>query len=119
MLGGDLTGRGDHTEWSIRFADLIEAAGKVGLIAQCVPLFDLLEVDPTVRVASYLDLRRIQGAGGKAPTIARTAEEIVRRHPVLTRLFEFEFPEIGSRRWPDPGAKVGAAEAFWALLLRT
>ncbi len=119
MWGGDLTGRGDHTEWSIRFADLVEVAKGAGLQAQCVPLFDLLDVDRTVRVASYLDLRQLQAAGGKAPTIARTAEEVRRRHPVLTRMFDFEFPEIGGRRWPDPGASVGAAEAFWALLLCT
>lgn len=119
MWGDDLAGGGDHTEWTIRFADLIDRARSAGLQAECVPLFDLLDVDRTVRVASYLDLRRLQAAGGDCPTIARTAEEIRRRHPVLTRLFEFEFPEIGSPRWPDPGAPVGAADAFWALLLRT
>ena len=111
-------GVGDHTEWTIRFADLIEEAERCGISAECVPLFDLLEVDRSVRVASSLDLRRLQAAGGKAPTIARTADEIRRRHPVLTRLFEFEFPKIGSGRWPDPGAKVGASEAFWALILK-
>ena len=87
------------------------------MTAQCVPLFDLLGVDRSVRVASYLDLRRLQAAGGRAPTIARTAEDVARRHPLLTRFFAFEFPEIGSRRWPDPGAPVGAAEAFQALLI--
>lgn len=110
-------GRGDHLEWTIRFVDLLEQARSCGLKARCVPLFEVLGVDRSVRVASYLDLRRLQAAGGRAPTIARTADDIARRHPLLTRLFAFEFPEIGSRRWPDPGAPVGAAEAFQAMLI--
>jgi len=111
-------GRGDHLEWTIRFADLLDLARALGMRARCVPLFEVLGVDPSVRVASYLDLRRLQAAGGRAPTIARTAEDIARHHPLLTRLFAFEFPEIGSPRWPDPGAPVGAAQAFQALLIK-
>ena len=116
-MWGDL-GAGDHEEYTIRFPDLADAACAAGLDATVAPLFDVLGIDGSVRVASYTDLRRLAALVPATPIIAQPADEVRRRHPVLTRLFAFEFPRLDSSRFPDAGPGPGAAEAFQVLMLR-
>jgi SAM-dependent methyltransferase len=111
-------GGGDHTEHTVHFPSLESVARAHGLEARVVPLYDLLGIDGSVRVASHTDLRRLAALVPGTSMVAVTAEELRRRHPWLTRLFRFELPRLDSPRFPDAEAGIGAAEAFKALLLR-
>ena len=110
-------GEGEHTEWSIDFRQLREAAAQAGLEVDELPLHELLAADLSVRCASYTDLWRLRRLTA-ADVFALPAEEMRRRHPWLSRLLALELPEIGSPRWPDATAPAGFAQLFRALLLR-
>jgi SAM-dependent methyltransferase len=116
-LSGSL-GRGGHLEHSIHFGHLEAAARALGLEVQRVKVADLLGLDRTVRVASYHDLLRLRRFVPDLPIVAVPRAELEARHPVLTRIFRFEFPPIGSAGFPHPGTRGGFAELFVALLLR-
>jgi SAM-dependent methyltransferase len=111
-------GRGDHVEHSIHFGHLARAASALGLGVERVLLADLLEVDRTQRVASYHDVMRLRRFVPSLPVLAHPKAVLEARHPVLRRIFHFEFPEVGSRRFPDPGASGGFCQLFWALVLK-
>lgn len=110
-------GRGRHVEHSIHFGHLETVARRLGLEAQRVLLADLLGFDRRARVASYPDAIRFRRLVPSLPVLAHPKEELEARHPWLTRLFHFEFPEIGSPRFPDPSARGGLCQLFHALLL--
>ncbi|MGQ0506422.1 MAG: class I SAM-dependent methyltransferase [Myxococcaceae bacterium] len=111
-------GKGDHVEHSIHWGQLETVAKALGLQTERVPLADLLEVDRRMRVASYVDVLRLRHLVPRVPILAFPKEELEARHPLLTRFFRFEFPEIGSPRFPDPQASGGFCQLFHALLLR-
>jgi SAM-dependent methyltransferase len=111
-------GRGGHLEHSIHFGHLEAAARALGLEVQRVKVADLLGLDRTVRVASYHDLLRLRRFVPDLPIVAVPRAELEARHPILTRIFRFEFPAIGSAGFPHPGTRGGFAELFSALLLR-
>ncbi len=110
-------GAGDHVEHSIHFGHLEQAAHALGLRAERLLLADLLGVDRKVRVTSYADVMRLRRLVPRLPVLAFTREELEQRHPVLTRIFRFDLPEIGSPRFPDPQADGGFCQLFHALLL--
>lgn len=110
-------GIGRHVEHSIHFGNLEMAARALGLRDERPLLADLLGVARQVRVASYLDCLRLRRIIPALPILAYPRDELVRAHPLLTRIFAFEFPEIGSPRFPDPQARGGFCQLFWALLL--
>lgn len=116
-MAGDL-GAGAHDEYTIHFPHLVEAAQRHGLQSDLVSLFALLQIDGSRRVASYTDLRRLATLIPSTPMISVTAEELIKRHPILTRLFHFDLPRLDSPRFPDTAGGTGAAEAFKALLLK-
>ncbi len=111
-------GSGHHVEHSIHFGHLARAARALGLEAERVNLADLLGVNRNIRVASYADLLRLRRLVPSLPVLAFTQEELEARHPFLTRVFHFEFPQIGSPRFPNPLARSGFCQLFEALLLR-
>jgi hypothetical protein len=53
----------------------------------------------------------------RLPVLAFTQDELKARHPLLTRVFRFDFPAVGSPRFPDPLAGGGFCQLFHALLL--
>lgn len=116
-LEGSL-GTGRHVEHSIHFGHLALAAAQLGFQVERVLLADLIGVDRTARVTSYPDVMRLRRFVPRLPVLAHPKAELERMHPVLTRLFRFELPEIGSPRFPDPQAKGGFCQLFHALLLR-
>ncbi len=107
-----------HTEYSIRFDHLARAAQILGFSVERVPLADLLEIDRRCEVTSYPDLVRLRRFNPRLPVLAHTREHIEAQHPWLTRIFEFEFPEIGSPRFPNATPRGGFSQLFHALLLR-
>lgn len=111
-------GAGRHVEHSIHFGQLEAAARARGLDAERVILADLLEIDRSMRVASYPDVLRLRRLVPSLPVLAHPKEELERRHPFLTRFFRFDFPPIGSAAFPDPKARAGFCQLFHALLLR-
>lgn len=117
LLEGGL-GRGRHVEHSIHFGHLERAATALGLSCERLLLADLLGVDRSVRVASYLDVMRLRRLVPNLPVLAWPKAELEKRHPLLTRFFRFELPEVGSPSFPDPQARGGFCQLFQALLLR-
>jgi SAM-dependent methyltransferase len=111
-------GKGRHVEHSIHFGHLERVAHAFGLEVERVLLADLLGIDRSMRVASYDDLMRLRRLVPKLPVLAYPRAELEAMHPVLTRIFRFEFPEIGSPRFPDPKSNGGFCQLFYALLLR-
>jgi SAM-dependent methyltransferase len=107
----------EHTEWSIDFRQLRAAASECQLEAEELPLHELLGADLSVRCASYTDLWRLRRFVS-CEVFAAPAEEVRRRHPLLSRLLALELPALGSPRWPDAFAPAGFAQLFRALLLR-
>ena len=107
-----------HTEYSIRFDHLARAAQVLGFTVERVPLADLLGIDRGCQVTSYPDLVRLRRFNPRLPVLAHTRESIEAKHPWLTRFFEFEFPEIGSPRFPNATPHGGFSQLFHALLLR-
>ncbi len=110
-------GAGDHVEHSIHFGQLEAAARALGLTAERVLLAELLGVRRDVRVASYQDVMRLRRLVPRLPVLAHPRAQLEARHPVLTRLFRFDFPEVGSPRFPDPLARQGFCQVFHALFL--
>ncbi|HYR18886.1 MAG TPA: class I SAM-dependent methyltransferase [Myxococcales bacterium] len=108
---------GEHTEWSIDFRQLRAAATGGGLEAEELPLHELIGADLSVRCASYTDLWRLRRFVS-CEVFAAPAEEVRRRHPLLSRLLALDLPPLGSPRWPDATAPAGFAQLFRALLLR-
>jgi SAM-dependent methyltransferase len=115
LVAGFSAGR--HVEWSVDFRALRESAAAAGLGVSEMPLHELIGADLSVRCASYTDLWRLRRVT-RAPVFAAPAEEVRRRHPLLSRLLALELPPLGSPRWPDAGASGGFAQLFRALLLR-
>jgi SAM-dependent methyltransferase len=115
LVAGFSAGR--HVEWSIDFRALREAAAAAGLAVAEIPLHELIGADLSVRCASYTDLWRLRRVA-RAPVFAAPAEEVRRRHPLLSRVLALELPPLGSPRWPDAGASGGFAQLFRALLLQ-
>ncbi|MFL5309908.1 MAG: class I SAM-dependent methyltransferase [Myxococcales bacterium] len=113
----DGTRAGRHTEWSIDFRQLRAASAECQLEVEELPLHELLRADLSVRCASYTDLWRLRRFVS-CEVFAAPAEDVRRRHPVLSRLLALELPPLGSPRWPDAGAAAGFAQLFRALLLR-
>ncbi len=111
-------GRGRHHEHSIHFGQLEQVARALGFSTERVPLHVLVGADPALRVASYLDLLRLRRFVPSLPVFAFPGSELQRRHPVLTRLFRFDFPPLGSPRFPEPQATGGFFQLFHALILR-
>lgn len=109
--------RDEHAEWSIDFRQLRAAAGECGLAVEELPLHELIGADLSVRCASYTDLWRLRRFVS-CEVFAAPAEEVRRRHPLLSRLLALEMPPLGSPRWPDATAPAGFAQLFRALLLR-
>ena len=107
----------EHTEWSIDFRQLRAAACESGLDVEELPLHQLLEADLSVRCASYTDLWRLRRFVS-CEVFAAPADEVRKRHPLLSRLLALELPPLGSPRWPDATAPAGFAQLFRALLLR-
>ncbi|HVE82216.1 MAG TPA: class I SAM-dependent methyltransferase, partial [Myxococcales bacterium] len=116
-LSGAL-GRGGHLEHSIHFGELQSACLALGFQVERLKVAELLGLDGSVRVASYHDLLRLRRLVRDLPIYAFPKEELEARHPVLTRLFRFELPPIGSPAFPHPGTQGGFAQLFEALLLR-
>jgi SAM-dependent methyltransferase len=108
---------GQHTEWSVDFRQLRAVAAGCRLEVEELPLHELLDADLSVRCASYTDLWRLRRFVS-CEVFAAPAEDVRRRHPLLSRLLALELPPLGSPRWPDAGAKAGFAQLFRALLLR-
>lgn len=111
-------GRGEHVEHSIHFGELEARCRSLGFQVERVKVAQLLEIDPTVRVASYHDLLRLRRLVPSVPIVAFAMEELISLHPLVTRFFRFEFPSIGSPGFPHPGTQGGFAELFEALLLK-
>ena len=110
-------GQGEHLEWSIDFRQLRDAAEGAGLAVEQLPLHELLGADLSVRCASYTDLWRLRRFTS-CEVFAAPAEEVRRRHPLLSRLLSLELPLLGSPHWPDATASGGFAQLFRALILR-
>ena len=113
----DGTRAGEHTEWSIDFRQLRAAAAECQLEVEELPLHELLGADLSVRCASYTDLWRLRRFVS-CEVFAAPAEEVRKRHPLLSRLLALELPPLGSPRWPDAHAAAGFAQLFRAILLR-
>lgn len=111
-------GSGRHREHSIHFGHLEAAARALGFSVERVLLCELLEIDQTARVASYADVRRLRRLIPSLPVLAHPKEELELRHPILTRLFHFDFPPIADPRFPSPTTHGGFCQLFFALLLR-
>lgn len=111
-------GRGGHLEHSIHFGELESACRGLGFEVERLKVADLIGLDRSVRVASYHDLLRLRRLVRDLPIYAFPKEELEARHPLLTRIFRFELPPIGSAGFPHPGTRGGFAELFEALLLR-
>ena len=109
--------RGEHVEWSIDFRDLRAAAADARLEVEELPLHELLGADLSVRCASYTDLWRLRRFIS-CEVVAVPADEVRRRHPLLSRLLALDPPALGSHRWPDATASAGFAQLFRALILR-
>ncbi len=109
--------RDEHAEWSIDFRQLRAVAGECGIAAEELALHELIGADLSVRCASYTDLWRLRRFVS-CEVFAAPADEVRRRHPVLSRLLALEMPPLGSPRWPDATAPAGFAQLFRALLLR-
>jgi hypothetical protein len=111
-------GAGKHTEHSIHFGHLEGAARAHGLQTERHLLADLLGFDRSVEVASYPDVLRLRRFVPSLPVLAHPRAELEARHPLLTRFFRFDFPTVGSPRFPEPQARGGFCQLFCALLLR-
>jgi SAM-dependent methyltransferase len=111
-------GAGRHTEYSLHFGQLEQAARALAFEVERILLADFLHMRKEVRVASYADVLRMRRLISSLPVLAHPMEELRRRHPILTKLFHFDFPAVASPRFPDPTARAGLCQLFWALLLR-
>ncbi len=111
-------GRALHVEHSIHFGHLEAAAKALGFKTERVAMADLLQIDRSMRVTSYPDVVRLRNFAPSLPVLAHPMEEIARAHPFLLRVFQLEFPPIGSPRFPDPQATAGFCQLFHALMLR-
>ena len=107
-----------HTEFSIRFDHLAKAAQSLGFSVERVLLADLLDIDRACEVTSYPDIMRLRRFNPKLPVLAHPRALIEEMHPILTRFFAFEFPAIGSVRFPNATTQGGFCHVFHALLLK-
>ena len=111
-------GVGRHVEHSIHFGHLEKTAALRGLDCERVLLADVVGIDRTMRVCSYPDVLRLRRLLPRLSVLAWPKAELEAAHPLLTRLFRFEFPRIGDPGFPDPKAEGGFCQLFQALLLR-
>jgi hypothetical protein len=107
-----------HWEYSIRFDHLKKVAQKLKLQPKIAPLIDFMKFKKSARVASYTDVQKLRFIDSNLEIFAYPYDEIKKRFDLLPKFFEFRFPRIDSRHFPDEKEQTGFSKAFQAMVLR-